>query len=109
VPEPVRTCVGCRRTSPKGTMVRVVRAQDGGVAADPTGKAPGRGAYVHPVPACIDLALRRGALARALRAGLDREGAVRLRADLERLPGSPGSTDTGSTETGSTERQAGTT
>lgn len=90
MPEPVRTCVGCRTTSPKHELVRVVRDANGAVAVDPTGTAPGRGAYVHPAPGCIDRALRRGALPRALRAGLDREGAVRLRTDLERLQASDG-------------------
>jgi uncharacterized protein len=85
VPEPVRTCVGCRAASSKRALVRVVRAASGAIAPDPTGKAPGRGAYVHPTPACVDEALRRGALARALRVGLDRGGAARLRADLERV------------------------
>ncbi len=43
---PIRTCVVCRQTSEKKTLLRVVRAPEkdgGGVAADPTGRANGRG------------------------------------------------------------------
>ncbi len=80
---PERTCVGCRGRAPKADLLRVVRTPEGRVAADPSGKAPGRGAYLHRDPRCADLALRRGALARALRAGLPPEEAGRLRADIE--------------------------
>jgi len=48
------------------------------VAIDPTGQAPGRGAYVHADPECVAEAIRRGALARALRTGLDGGRAARL-------------------------------
>lgn len=82
--EPERTCVGCRGKGGKRDLVRVVRAPDGKVKVDPAGRAPGRGAYVHRDPACVDLALGRGALARALRTGLDADGAARLKADIER-------------------------
>ena len=37
------------------------------VTPDPTATAPGRGAHLHPTPACYDLAVRRKAFARALR------------------------------------------
>jgi predicted RNA-binding protein YlxR (DUF448 family) len=39
------------------------------VVPDPDGTAPGRGAHLHPSPACFDLAVRRRAFTRALRAG----------------------------------------
>jgi predicted RNA-binding protein YlxR (DUF448 family) len=38
------------------------------VVPDPTGTAPGRGAHLHPTTACYDLAVRRRAFTRALRA-----------------------------------------
>jgi len=81
--EPERTCIGCRGSAGKRSLLRVVRSADGTVRPDPTGSAPGRGAYVHRQVACIDAALARGALAKALRTGLDAEGAARLRADIE--------------------------
>ena len=41
-----RTCVACRRARPKKAMIRVVRAPDGSICVDETGKANGRGAYL---------------------------------------------------------------
>lgn len=35
---------------------------------DPRGTLPGRGAYVHPVTVCLDLAVRRRAFPRAFKA-----------------------------------------
>jgi predicted RNA-binding protein YlxR (DUF448 family) len=77
--QPVRSCVGCRERAEKAELLRVVVGADGEFAPDPTGRAPGRGAYVHRAEACVDAALRRGALARALRTGPHAGGAARLR------------------------------
>jgi predicted RNA-binding protein YlxR (DUF448 family) len=63
---PVRTCVGCRERSPKQELLRVV-AGEGTLVPDPAGRAPGRGAHVHPTSTCLELALRRRAFTRALR------------------------------------------
>jgi uncharacterized protein len=60
----------------------VVRAPGGQVGVDPTGKAPGRGAYVHRDGECIRSALRRGSMARALKATLGEAEAGRLMAQL---------------------------
>jgi predicted RNA-binding protein YlxR (DUF448 family) len=80
--EPERSCVGCRERAPKAELVRVTRTP-AGVRVDPRGSAPGRGAYVHRDPACIAAALRRGALASALRTGLAKEELARLRKEIE--------------------------
>ena len=50
---PLRSCIACREMKPKGEMTRVVRNADGEIKLDPTGKAPGRGAYVCNNPACL--------------------------------------------------------
>ena len=63
---PVRTCVGCRSRDAKAALLRVV-VVDGALTVDPAGRLPGRGASVHPDPACVDLADRRRAFSRALR------------------------------------------
>ena len=60
-------------------MVRLTRTPDGGVAVDPDRRSPGRGAWVHVTPTCVEAALARGGLARALRAGVGAETAGRLR------------------------------
>jgi uncharacterized protein len=84
---PVRTCVGCRGTAPKDELLRVVRSPSGDVRTDPGGRAAGRGAYVHRSDACVDLALRRGALARALRTSIGSEEARKLRGVVEGMQG----------------------
>jgi uncharacterized protein len=65
--EPVRTCVACRQEAGKTTLVRVVRDAGGGAALDPTGRAPGRGAYLHRDPSCLETARKKKALERALK------------------------------------------
>ena len=74
--------MGCRQRAPKGELVRVARTP-AGVRVDPHGNAPGRGAYVHRDPACVTAALRKGALASALRTGLAQEELARLRREIE--------------------------
>ncbi|MFI1757708.1 YlxR family protein [Streptomyces sp. NPDC020571] len=63
---PERTCVGCRERAVKNELLRTV-AIEGHCTPDPRGTLPGRGAYVHPVPVCVDQAVRRKAFPRALR------------------------------------------
>jgi len=82
---PQRTCIGCRTTSSKWALIRVVRTADG-VQVDPTRRMPGRGAYVHAHRACWETALKRRAFARALRTTLTDADVARLRAFLETLP-----------------------
>jgi predicted RNA-binding protein YlxR (DUF448 family) len=63
---PTRTCIACRTTRPKRELLRIVRAADGRVALDDSGRVAGRGAYVCRDEACVTRAFERGALARAL-------------------------------------------
>jgi predicted RNA-binding protein YlxR (DUF448 family) len=65
---PQRTCVVCRSTAAKRVLHRIVRSPDGTVAYDPSGKAPGRGAYLCGRPVCLDQAIRRRSVMRALKA-----------------------------------------
>ena len=69
---PIRRCAACRRRRPKAELLRFVRRNDPaeGVVFDPGQRHPGRGGYCCPDPACLDRALRRGGLARTLRAVL---------------------------------------
>lgn len=75
---PTRTCVGCRERAERSRLLRVVaRVQDdtndrSGTAVvllvpDLRRRLPGRGAWVHPDPGCLELAVRRRAFTRALR------------------------------------------
>jgi predicted RNA-binding protein YlxR (DUF448 family) len=58
--------VGCRTRAPAAQLLRVV-AQDGVAVPDHGRRLPGRGAHLHPDPACLAQAERRRALPRALR------------------------------------------
>ncbi|WP_211240952.1 YlxR family protein [Hamadaea tsunoensis] len=72
---PVRTCVGCRQRATASELLRVIAVAeaDGAgsgqvrIVADPRRRASGRGAHLHPTPACLALAERRRAFGRALR------------------------------------------
>ncbi len=67
--QPERTCVSCRETQAKRTLVRLVRTAtegDSRVTVDESGRAHGRGAYLCHRAECWERALRTGALARAL-------------------------------------------
>ena len=65
---PVRTCVACGESGAKRELMRVVRRPDGAIAIDPTGKQPGRGAYIHRSSACWRKALSGTRLAHVLKA-----------------------------------------
>ncbi len=68
-----RTCVACRQEAGKGHLVRVVRKADGSAAIDLTGRAQGRGAYLHRDPSCIEIARKKKAFDRALKATVSAE------------------------------------
>src|SRR5574341_899278 len=63
---PERTCIGCRGVFTKEEVVRIVSSGTG-IAVDYREKLPGRAAYVCPRRGCIDKALGRENLAKALR------------------------------------------
>ena len=72
--------MGCRTVQPKRQLVRLVRQADGAVVADPTGKAPGRGAYLHDRRSCWLKALTGQPLAQALKVTLTEANLSELRA-----------------------------
>ena len=55
---PQRTCVACRQEQGKRELIRIVRTPEQHISVDPTGKANGRGAYLHPVRSCWEKALK---------------------------------------------------
>jgi len=80
---PQRTCVGCRTVLAKRQLLRLVRTAEGTLALDPSGKAAGRGAYLHDRRSCWDTALSGPALERALRINLTEAERTRWRAHGE--------------------------
>ena len=63
-------CAGCRGRDDKAGLIRIV-ARDGVGVIDPAQTAPGRGVYLHSRVRCLDLAVKRRTLERALRAEID--------------------------------------
>lgn len=79
MPVPVRTCIGCRSREEKVRLIRIV-PRNGGVVVDVRQREPGRGAYLHPRPECLEQALKRRSLGRALRSEIDgQQAAVAIR------------------------------
>jgi predicted RNA-binding protein YlxR (DUF448 family) len=74
---PQRTCVGCRETLAKRSLIRLVRSGEG-VVIDPSGKLPGRGAYLHNVHSCWEAGLK-GSLAHALKTELSEDDRIKLK------------------------------
>ncbi len=65
-------------------MVRIVKTANG-VQIDPTGKLPGRGAYLHDRRECWERGLK-GALGHALKTVLTAEERARLEEFMSALP-----------------------
>ncbi|WP_412752469.1 YlxR family protein [Krasilnikovia sp. M28-CT-15] len=94
---PVRTCIGCRKRAPASQLLRFVAVGTGAelrLLPDPARRLPGRGAHVHPDPACFALAERRRAFGRALRlTGVADTGPLAEHVRAASAP--PGTTDGG--------------
>jgi uncharacterized protein len=58
--------VACRTSRAKRDLQRIVRTPAGEVVLDPTGRLAGRGAYVCQNTDCLSIAIKKGALKRAL-------------------------------------------
>lgn len=52
-------------------MLRIVKTPDGMLKVDPSGRQPGRGAYVCVSETCLAAARQRDALSKALRTRVD--------------------------------------
>lgn len=81
---PLRRCNGCGESKPKKELVRVVRAQDGTVSLNLTGKKPGRGAYVCPSAACLAKARKARRIERALEVSIPDEIYAAMEAEIEK-------------------------
>ena len=85
---PMRKCLGCREMKPKKALSSVVRSPDEEtIAPDSQGKAPGRGAYLCPDPACLKKAIKSRALERAFSAAIPPEIYARLEEEMSAQDG----------------------
>ena len=83
---PQRTCIGCRQAEGKRALIRIVRTPEERLAVDPTGKANGRGVYLHAQRPCWEKALKGGTMRNALKITPVREDVEALRAFAMALP-----------------------
>ena len=83
---PDRTCIGCRYAKDKRELIRLVRTPQGEVEVDPTGKRPGRGAYLCPRLECWQKGLKGGGIERRLRAKLTADERQRMQEFASTLP-----------------------
>ena len=80
---PMRQCLGCNEHRPKAELLRVLRAPDGSVGLDFTGKKSGRGVYICQNPECLEKAYEEHRLERSLKTKVSPEIYEELRKDLE--------------------------
>ena len=79
---PMRRCVGCMTSFPKGEVTRFVAA-DGKIVLDKGGKMNGRGVYLCKSQECFDAAIRKKRLTYALGATMTQEECAVLRKEHE--------------------------
>ena len=80
--QPVRKCTGCAEHFPKMQLIRVLRAPEGEIILDATGKKSGRGAYLCKNPACLKKAKKARRLEASLECEIPEEVFARLEEEL---------------------------
>ena len=76
---PLRTCIACRRKEEYTAFLRVARDVAGRLGP---WKGFGRSAYLHPTAACIEAALQKGRLERALKGPVSAQEREALKTEL---------------------------
>ena len=76
---PLRTCIACRRKEEYTAFLRVARDATGRLGP---WKGSGRSAYLHPNAACLEAALQKGRLERALKGPVAPQEREALRTEL---------------------------
>ena len=80
---PIRTCVACRTSGDKKSLLRIVKTSAGEIIVDTTGKISGRGAYICPLQGCLQRAIKEKRLSRALRTEVTEEAVRQLEKHVE--------------------------
>ncbi len=79
---PIRRCIGCGEHFPKKELIRVIRAPEGEILLDPTGKKNGRGAYICKNVSCLKKAQKAKRLEGSLSCAVPEEVYERLAKEL---------------------------
>lgn len=80
--QPQRMCVSCKERHDKKDLLRVVLGDDGNIVFDPTGKHPGRGAYLCKKESCIMLEIKAHRISRGLKGGSSDDELRKLAQDI---------------------------
>ncbi len=81
--KPQRSCIACKTTDDKRSLVRFVRTGQGEVVFDATGRRAGRGAYLCGEQRCFDKARKNRLFDRALKVKLGNDDYDRLEGDFK--------------------------
>ena len=76
-------CAGCGEHFPKMDLVRVVRATEGEISVDLTGKKAGRGAYICKSAECMKKAQKTKRIERSFSCAIPTEVYERLQKEIE--------------------------
>lgn len=79
---PLRRCIGCGEMIAKKDMLRVIRTKENEIKLDLTGKANGRGAYLHYNKECFNKAVKSKGLERSFKMSINSEVYERLGKEL---------------------------
>jgi predicted RNA-binding protein YlxR (DUF448 family) len=82
---PQRSCLGCRESRDKGSLLRFVLSPQGEVLPDLDGKLPGRGAYTCNSAACLVAACRQRQFSRAFKREVSVSSPEEMAALVDRL------------------------
>jgi len=82
---PMRKCVGCQEMKSKKEMIRVIRTDNDEFLLDATGKKNGRGAYVCPSKACLEMAIKNKGLERSFKQSIPKTVYEELEKEMEAL------------------------
>ena len=63
---PMRRCLATNESFPKKDLLRIVRTPEGEVKVDLTGKLNGKGAYISKSIEALNIAKKKGLIAKAL-------------------------------------------
>lgn len=80
---PMRMCIGCGQMLPKRELIRIVKAPDGSVSLDFTGKKSGRGAYICKSSECLEKAGKSHRLEKSFSCRIDNSIYDAMEAELK--------------------------
>ena len=80
---PLRQCIGCGEMKNKKEMLRVLKATDGTICLDVTGKKNGRGAYICTQRECLQKARKNKGLERSFKMSIPEEVYENLSKEFE--------------------------